>query len=74
MIIQFLQSFGSLLESIMGIIINFFVMLLTLITTVPRAISYIFGVVAYMPPFVGSVIFISVAIAVIITIVNHWGS
>lgn len=73
MVIQFLQSLGSLLESVMGIIINFFVMLLTLITTIPKAISYLFGVVGYMPPFVGSVIFISIAVAVIITIVNHWG-
>lgn len=74
MIIQFLQSFGTLLEAIMGIIINFFVMLLTLITTIPRVITYLFGVVGYMPPFVGSVIFISIAVSVIITIVNHWGS
>lgn len=74
MIIQFLQALGSLLESVMGIIINFFVMLLTLVQTVPRAITYILGVVAYMPPFVGSVIFISIAIATIITVVNHWGS
>lgn len=49
-------------------------MLMTLITTVPRAITYILGVVAYMPPFVGSVIFISIAIAVTITVVNHWGA
>lgn len=74
MIIQFLQSFGSLLEALMGIILNFFVMLLTLITTVPRAIAYVVGVVGYMPPFVGSVIFVSIAIAVTITVINHWGA
>lgn len=74
MIIQFLTSFGALLESICGIILNFFAMLFYLLMTIPTAINYILGAVGFMPPFVGSVIIVSISIAVLITVINHWGS
>lgn len=74
MLFQFLETIGDLISAIIGVIMNFFSMLFTLLTAIPKAIAYLIGVIGYMPAFVGSVIIISVGIAVTITVLNHWGN
>lgn len=74
MLFSFLQSISDLVIAFIGIVMNFFTMILMLFTAVPKAITYVLGVIGYMPPFVGSVILVSIGIAVTITIINHWGS
>lgn len=73
MLLQFLEQVGDFISAIIGMIINFFSMIAMLLTTIPKAITYILGAVGYMPAFVGSIIFVSIGIAVAITIINHWG-
>lgn len=74
MLTSFLGSIANLISTLIGVIFNILSMLVMLITAIPRAITYILGVVGYMPPFVGSVIIVSIGIAVTITLVNHWGA
>lgn len=74
MLTSFLGSLANLISTLIGVIFNILSMLVMLITAVPRAIAYVLAVIGYMPPFVGSVIIVSVGIAVTITLVNHWGS
>lgn len=74
MLLSFLQSISDLITAFIGIIMNFFSMILMLFTTIPRAIAYVVGVVGYMPPFVGSIILVSIGLAVTITVLNHWGN
>lgn len=74
MILHFLETLGDLISAVIGVVMNFFSMLFTLITAVPKAIVYTLGVIGYMPAFVGSVIIVSVGIAVTITLINHWGN
>lgn len=74
MLLQFLEQVGDFISAIIGMIINFFSMIAMLLTTIPKAITYILGAVGYMPAFVGSIIFVSIGISVAITVINHWGS
>lgn len=74
MLTSFLGSLANLISTLIGVIFNILSMLVMLITAVPRAITYVLAVIGYMPPFVGSVIIVSVGIAVTITLVNHWGN
>lgn len=74
MLLRFLESIGELIASVVGIVINFFTMLITLVQTVPKAITYIFGAVGFMPPFVGSIILVSIGISILITVLNHWSN
>lgn len=74
MLLQFLESIGEFITSIIGMIINFFSMIGTLLGAIPRAITYVVSAVGYMPPFVSTVILVSIGVSVIITIINHWGN
>lgn len=74
MVLHFLESFSDLISSVIGMVIHFFVMVGSLLITLPKAILYITTVIGYMPTFVGSVMILTVSLAVIITIVNHWGN
>lgn len=74
MLFQFLETISNLFTTVIGMVLNLLSMLVMLVTAIPRAIAYVLGVIGYMPPFVGSVIVVSVGIAVTITLVNHWGS
>lgn len=74
MLLQFLETFADLITSVLGIIVNFFAIIITLLTTIPKAIAYIIGAVGYMPPFVGSIIVVGIGISIAITVVNHWGN
>lgn len=74
MLTSFLGSIANLISTLIGVIFNILSMLVMLITAVPRAITYVLVVIGYMPAFVGSVIVVSVGIAVTITLVNHWGN
>lgn len=74
MLFEFLESIADLVTAVIGMVINFFQMVVMMLTAIPKAITYIITAVGYMPPFVGSVILISIGIAVTITVVNHWSA
>ncbi len=74
MILHFLETVGDLISTVIGMVINLFQMLFMMLTAIPKAITYVLGVVGYMPAFVGSVILVSIGIAVTITILNHWSN
>lgn len=74
MILQFLETISNLLTSVIGMFLNLLHMLVMLLTAIPKAIAYVIAAVGFMPPFVGSVIIVSIGIAVTITLVNHWGN
>lgn len=74
MVLNFLETIGDLISAVIGIVMNFFSMLFTLLTAIPKAIAYLIAVIGYMPAFVGSIIIVSVGIAVTITVLNHWGN
>lgn len=74
MVFDFLESISIFISSIIGMILNLISMLVTMLTAIPRAIAYVIGVVGYMPPFVGSIIIMSLGVAVTITLINHWGN
>lgn len=74
MLLQFLETIGNFISAIIGMVINFFTMIGMLLTTIPKAITYIFGAIGYMPAFVGSIIFVSIGVSIAITVINHWGN
>lgn len=74
MILSFLESVGSLITSVLGMIFHAIEMLVMMLLQLPKAITWVLTSVTFMPAFVSSVILISIGIAVIITVVNHWGN
>lgn len=74
MIFEFLNSIASLISSVLGMVFHAIQMLVMMLLQLPKAITWILTSITFMPAFVGSVIIISVGIAVIITVVNHWGN
>lgn len=74
MILSFLTSISDLVSSVIGMVINLFSMLFIMLTAVPKALSYVVGAVGYMPAYCGSIILLSITIAVTISIINHWGN
>lgn len=74
MIFQFLDSIAKLISSVLGLVFHAIEMLVMMLLQLPKAIGWILTSITFMPAFVSSVILISVGIAVIITIVNHWGN
>lgn len=74
MILTFLISISDLISSIIGMVINIFSMLFLMLTALPKALAYIVGAVGYMPAYCGSIILLSITIAVTISIINHWGN
>lgn len=69
----FLQSITDIIISVIGLVINIFQMFIMMVTAIPKAITYVVTATGYMPPFVGSVILMSISIAVTIVLINHWG-
>lgn len=74
MLLQFLETIGNFITAVIGVIVNFFTMIGMLLTTIPKAIAYVLGAVGYMPPFVGSIIIVSIGVSIAITVINHWGN
>lgn len=74
MIFNFLESVAELITSVLGLIFHAIQMLVMMLLQLPKAITWVLTSITFMPAFVGSVIIISVGIAVIITVVNHWGN
>lgn len=70
---QFIQNIAELLNNIIGFVIHAFTFLIELFTTIPVALSYVIGVIAYLPSYVGGVVLVSVSVAVILMIINHGG-
>lgn len=70
---HFIDQISGIIQSVIGMVVNIVQMLISLFTTMPVAINYIQGAIAYLPPFVGGVVIVSIAIAITITVVNHWG-
>lgn len=68
---EFIQSIAQLIINIIAFVIHAFTFLITLLTSIPKALVYITSVVATLPPYVGGVILISISIAVILVIINH---
>lgn len=52
---------------------NFFTMIVSLLSAVPRILSYVTTCIGYLPAFVAVPIGVSIGFAVIVTIINHWG-
>lgn len=74
MLFEFLNSIASLISSVLGLVFHGIEMLVMMLLQLPKAIGFILTSVAFMPAFVSSIILVSIGIAVIITVVNHWGN
>lgn len=70
---EFIQNIALLIANIISFVIHAFTFLLELLTSIPRALAYITGVIAVLPPFVGGVILVSVSVSVLLMIINHGG-
>lgn len=68
---EFIQNIAQLIVNVIAFVVHAFTFLIELFTSTPKALSYITGVVATLPSYVGGVIMISISIAVILTIINH---
>lgn len=71
MLLQFLEGISNLISAGITFVVHMFTMLLMIITTIPTALTYIFNVVAFLPPYILSVVTVSVSLAVILFIINR---
>lgn len=68
---EFIQTLSDIIVTIIGFVVNAFQMLITFFTTVPRTLGYIIACIGYLPPYVLSVVVVSIGVAVVLMIVNH---
>lgn len=70
---EFLKQIADILVTVIGFVVNALEMLIQLFTAIPKALVYVITAVGYLPPFVSSIVFVSISIAVVLMIVNHGG-
>ena len=68
--LEFIKSLSEILGMIGDFIINLVKTLLMLITAIPKALLFITSAVASLPPFVLSVVLVSIAVCIAVTILN----
>ena len=72
---HFFDSITSLIGFLIDSVVNTLEMGVFLFTQVPKAAAYIYAAISYLPAYVGTYIFLFIALSIVITVLNRvWGS
>lgn len=67
---KFFDSIAALLDIVVNFIVNMFQLLLTTISSIIRAVSWLFLCIAYLPGWLTAFILVPVALSVVFQILN----
>lgn len=70
---EFIQQIADIIVTVIGFVVNMFMTLIQIVLVVPRAVAYIITAVGFLPPFVASMVVISVSVSVVLFLLNHGG-
>lgn len=67
---QFFASIASLIDIVVNFVINMFQLLFTTMTSIIRAVSWLFLCIAYLPGWLTAFLLVPVALAVVFQVLN----
>lgn len=68
--ISFLQAILNFIVTIGQFLLNTILSVLSLITFIPRAVTYLTQVSAYMPPFISAYILLGISLTIVLFIIS----
>lgn len=72
---EFFDAITSLIGFVIDSLVNVFTMGVFFFTQIPKAAVYIYTAVGYLPAYVGTFVFLFIALSIVITVLNRvWGS
>lgn len=73
MMFSFFEGIAALLTTIVSFIVNMFGLLVEILYSMLRAVTWLFACLAYLPPWLVGFVVVPVSIAVIFQILNKGG-
>ena len=67
---QFFASIASLIDIVVNFVVNMFQLLFTTMTSIVRAVSWLFLCIAYLPGWLTAFLLVPVALAVVFQVLN----
>lgn len=67
---QFFASIASLIDIVVNFVVNMFQLLFTTMTSIVRAVSWLFLCIAYLPGWLMAFLLVPVALAVVFQVLN----
>lgn len=67
---QFFASIASLIDIVVNFVVNMFQLLFTTMTSIIRAVSWLFLCIAYLPGWLTAFLLVPVALAVVFQVLN----
>lgn len=67
---QFFEGIVGFIQTIVSFIINIFELLFFVVTSIVRAVTWLFACVAYLPPFLTAFLLVPISLAIVFQIMN----
>lgn len=67
---KFFESIANLVGIIVNFVVSAFEMVIFIVTQIPRCLTYLVGIIAYLPPFLGTFVMLFISVIVIINLIN----
>lgn len=67
---QFFSAIGAFITTIVNFIVNMFELLIEILTSMVRAVTWLFACLAFLPPFLVGFVVVPISIAIIFQVLN----
>ena len=67
---QFFGAIGAFITTIVNFVVNMFELLIEILTSMVRAVTWLFACLAFLPPFLVGFVVVPISIAIIFQVLN----
>ena len=67
---QFFGAFGAFVTTIVNFVVNMFSLMIEILTSMVRAVTWLFACLAFLPPFLVGFVVVPISIAIIFQVLN----
>ena len=67
---QFFGAIGAFVNTIVNFVVNMFSLMIEILTSMVRAVTWLFACLAFLPPFLVGFVVVPISIAIIFQVLN----